>query len=169
MDATQYTKLVTSEHSSKPNFMAFVAALVQTFVDQQKLLASFSALFDVDLAVGDQLDKIGAWAGVSRNLSKVIGGVTVLDDATYRVLIKFNIAMNIWDGTVPGIYTVWWRRTAGIDHGRVLHDAPCRSSFECQLFRPKHSGYSYIRAGSGRCDCFRSGCRVLGDYRSLKA
>src|SRR6266566_1182141 len=107
MDATQYTKLVTSEHSSKPNFMAFVAALVQTFVDQQKLLASFSALFDVDLAVGDQLDKIGAWAGVSRNLSKVIGGVTVLDDATYRVLIKFNIAMNIWDGTVPGIYTVW--------------------------------------------------------------
>lgn len=34
-------------------------------------------------------------------------GVSVLDDDDYRILLKLFIAMNYWDGTVPGIYTIW--------------------------------------------------------------
>jgi len=67
-----YLKLITSEHNQKPNFMALVSLLAQAGVDQQNLLASFSDLFDVDEAVGDQLDKIGQWVGVSRNLKQAI-------------------------------------------------------------------------------------------------
>jgi hypothetical protein len=34
-------------------------------------------------------------------------GVSSLDDADYRILLKLFIAMNSWDGTVPGIYSIW--------------------------------------------------------------
>lgn len=102
-----YTSLVTSEFQTSPNFLATVSALVQAFVDQQNLLAQFPALFTVTLAVGDQLDKIGAWVGVSRYLTQDIDGVSTLTDVEYRVLILLYIAANNWDGTVPGIYAIW--------------------------------------------------------------
>jgi len=102
-----YLSKITSEHANKPMFSALVAALVQASVDQQNVLQNFAALFDVDNAVGDQLDKIGQWVGVSRNLPVAIHGVSTLDDPTYRVLVKLFIAMNSWDGTVPGIYEIW--------------------------------------------------------------
>jgi uncharacterized protein DUF2612 len=102
-----YLALVTSEHNLRPNFMAMLAAFLQPHVDQQNGMESFTDLFDVDLAVGDQLDKIGQWVGVSRNLTKVIFGLTKLDDASYRVLLKLFIAQNTWNGTVPGIYSIW--------------------------------------------------------------
>ena len=102
-----YLALVTSEHSLKPNYIAMLTALVQAQVDQQNQLSAFSSLFDVDLAVGDQLDKIGLWVGVSRSLQQPVLGVSVLDDTTYRVLLKLFIAMNAWDGTTPGIYNIW--------------------------------------------------------------
>jgi hypothetical protein len=104
---TTYLAVLTSEHNDKPNFVALVTAICQFSVDTQNLLQGFPTLFDVDLAVGDQLDKIGQWVGVSRNLNQTIMGTSVLDDPTYRVLLKLFIAMNQWDGTVPGIYNIW--------------------------------------------------------------
>jgi Protein of unknown function (DUF2612) len=87
--------------------MALVAALCQGSVDQQNQLLNFSDIFDINEAVGDQLDKLGAWVGVSRNLNQVILGVSTLPDTQYAVFLKLFIAMNSWDGTVPGIYTIW--------------------------------------------------------------
>lgn len=87
--------------------MAFVAAICQASVDQQNQLLALPDKFNIDIAVGDQLDKIGAWAGVSRNLTQEVMGISVLPDASYRVLIKLFIAQNQWDGTVPGIYSIW--------------------------------------------------------------
>lgn len=105
-NVNSYLGLVTSEHK-KPNYLAMLSAFCQAQVDQQNVMNSFSALFDVDLAVGDQLDKIGNWVGVSRNLNQSLLGVTVLPDASYRLLIKLFIAQNVWDGTIPGIYSIW--------------------------------------------------------------
>jgi hypothetical protein len=102
-----YLAVLTSEHNQKPNFVAFVSAICQPSVDAQNLLATFPVIFDLRYAVGDQLDKIGAWVGVSRNLNQMVLGVDTLDDNTYRVLIYLFIAMNTWDGTVPGIYNIW--------------------------------------------------------------
>lgn len=66
-----YTSLVTSEHQ-KPNFLATITALVQPAVDQQNMLATMPGLFDLDNAVGDQLDTVGAWVGISRYIPNAI-------------------------------------------------------------------------------------------------
>jgi hypothetical protein len=71
-NVSEYLSLITSEHNQRPNFMAWIAALCQPSVDQQNQLANFPSLFDIDVAVGDQLDKIGQWVGVSRSLPQGI-------------------------------------------------------------------------------------------------
>lgn len=130
---TDYTGLITSEHNQRPNFVATVSLTVQPIVDALNVLATVSSLLDIDIAVGDQLDKLGEWIGQSRNIliplpgvffswdtsglgwdqgnwfdpDSNINGLTVLDDASYRVLLKAKIAANHWDGTVPGAYAIW--------------------------------------------------------------
>lgn len=106
-DVNDYLALVTSEHKQKPNFIAMLTVFLQAQVDQQNQMAKFPYLFDVDLAAGDQLDKIGQWVGVSRDLKQSVLGISILPDASYRILLKLFIAMNTWDGTVPGMYTIW--------------------------------------------------------------
>ncbi|WP_144156567.1 DUF2612 domain-containing protein [Paraburkholderia sp. BCC1885] len=130
---SQYTSLITSEHNEKPRFMAMVSLLGQWAVDRQNMLASIPGLFDIDDAVGQQLDWVGQWVGVSRNLSIPLTGVyfsfdtsglgfdqgtwlgpfdpttglVSLPDNAYRTLLYAVIAANNWDGTVPGAYTAW--------------------------------------------------------------
>jgi hypothetical protein len=125
-DVTDYTGLVTSEHADKPNFMAMVGGVAQAFVDIQNQLSATPPAFDLDSAVGVQLDAVGLWVGVTRNVSTPLTGVyfsldTVglgfdqgvwqgpfdpttgvvsLDDDTYRLLIRAKIGANSWDGTL---------------------------------------------------------------------
>ncbi|MBG0865517.1 DUF2612 domain-containing protein [Burkholderia sp. 9779_493] len=125
-DQTEYTALITSEHSDKPRFMAVVSTLVQPLVDQMNLIDSMPGKFDLDVAVGDQLDTIGVWVGVSRKIRTPLTGIyfsfdiaglgfdqgtwkgpfdpdtglTVLDDDTYRLVIRAKIGANHWDGTL---------------------------------------------------------------------
>ncbi|RQZ76381.1 DUF2612 domain-containing protein [Burkholderia glumae] len=123
---TDYTGLITSEHQPRPNFMAVVTALVSPLVDAVNVLDGMPALFDLDAAIGDQLDVVGLWVGVSRNIQIPLTGVyfsldvaglgfdqgtwkgpfdpdtglTMLDDATYRLVIRAKIGANHWDGTL---------------------------------------------------------------------
>ncbi|KVU22324.1 hypothetical protein WK65_18495 [Burkholderia ubonensis] len=125
-DLNDYTALITSEHRDKPRFAATVAAVVQPLVDQMNLLASMPGKFDLDVAVGDQLDTVGLWVGVSRRIRTPLTGIyfsfdiaglgfdqgiwkgpfdpdtglTVLDDDTYRLVIRAKIGANHWDGTL---------------------------------------------------------------------
>ncbi|WP_321853109.1 DUF2612 domain-containing protein [Burkholderia cenocepacia] len=125
-DLTEYTALITSEHSDKPRFMATIAALVQPVVDQMNVLESMPSKFDLDNAVGVQLDDVGLWVGVSRKIRTPLTGIyfsfdiaglgfdqgtwkgpfdpdtglTVLDDDTYRLVIRAKIGANHWDGTL---------------------------------------------------------------------
>ncbi|WP_343726697.1 DUF2612 domain-containing protein [Burkholderia seminalis] len=125
-DLTEYTALITSKHSDKPRFMAVVSTLVQPLVDQMNLIESMPGKFDLDVAVGDQLDTIGVWVGVSRKIRTPLTGIyfsfdiaglgfdqgawkgpfdpdtglTVLDDDTYRLVIRAKIGANHWDGTL---------------------------------------------------------------------
>ena len=121
---TDYQNLVTSEHIGQPKFQATIAAAIQPLVDQINSVLSLPALFDVDVAVGQQLDFVGQWVGVSRLLNvpilsyfsfdtagfgfdqgswfgpnSPVEGIVVLDDQTYRTLIYAKIAANMWDGT----------------------------------------------------------------------
>jgi hypothetical protein len=131
-DVTTYTGLVTPQHADKPKYMAMLAAVFGCFVDQQNLLASLPEAFDLDTAVGVQLDAVGLWVGVSRDVAVPITGayfawdtpglgwdqgnwqgpfdpttgISELDDGTYRVLIKAKIGANHWDGTLPTAKTI---------------------------------------------------------------
>ncbi|UKV75135.1 DUF2612 domain-containing protein [Burkholderia vietnamiensis] len=125
-ELTDYTALITSEHRDKPRFMGTVGALVQPIVDQMNVLQSMPAKFDLDNAVGVQLDDVGLWVGVSRKIRIPLTGIyfsfdiaglgfdqgtwkgpfdpdtglTVLDDDTYRLIIRAKIGANHWDGTL---------------------------------------------------------------------
>lgn len=135
MTLQEYLNLITSEYRQKPKFVAMMAAELSLMVWIQDLLTSMVPLFDLDTAVGDQLDILGKWAGISRNINIPIPGseiyftwdgaasvgwdygiwpdsttpfaVTVLPDDVYRTLIKTKIAANHWDGTIDGAYAVW--------------------------------------------------------------
>ena len=62
-DITPYTDLITSQHAVRPNYMATIAALVQPIADEVTLLKGIPAGFDLDAAVGEQLDFVGQWVG----------------------------------------------------------------------------------------------------------
>jgi hypothetical protein len=65
--------------------------------------------FDLDYAVGAQLDFIGAQVGANRTVAfQPRAGVSpVLDDDTYRLLIKATIANNQWTGKQSALYAIW--------------------------------------------------------------
>lgn len=133
MTREEYLNLIPSANRQKPNFVETVGINVDVSVRVQELLLSMIPKFDVDTAVGDQLDIIGEWVGISRNVQVPITGVyftwdgsaevgwdygtwqpalspsevTVLPDDSYRIVLKAKIAANQWDGTTEGAYAVW--------------------------------------------------------------
>lgn len=143
MSDNVYPGLVTSQHQ-QPRFTALVAVLTQPLVDAQALLASLPAAFDVDGAVGVQLDAVGLWVGITRVLRVPLSGVyfawgvegvgwtqgiwkgpydpesglTSLPDDVFRRLIKARIAANAWNGSIPGAYDVW--ESAFADTGSII-------------------------------------------------
>jgi hypothetical protein len=75
MTLAEYLGLITSWHSTRPRFMNTVAALIQPLVDAQDMLAKLTADFDLDTAVGVQLDVVGQWIGRTRYVKQPIKGV----------------------------------------------------------------------------------------------
>ena len=133
MTTQDYLNLITSEYAGQPNFTAMISADVATMVQVQALMDSMFPIFDLSTPpVGNQLDIIGQWVGVSRNVSIPISGVfftwdataylgwdfgtwqepgettiTTLPDDAYLTLILAKIAANNWDGTTNGAYKIW--------------------------------------------------------------
>ena len=68
MTNDEYLKLITAEHSDKPKFMSTVGASIAPIVRAQELIASLPERFDLDMAIGDQLDAVGLWAGITRHI-----------------------------------------------------------------------------------------------------
>ncbi len=147
-DISKYMALVTSEHNDKPKFMALLATLVQPIADIAALLKSMPGLFDLDTAVGDQLDIVGLWVGVTREIKvplqnvyfslDTVGlgldegtlqglfdpttGLLSLPDEAYRTLLRARIASNHWDGTIPGAYSAWNALFEGTGFGILIQD-----------------------------------------------
>ena len=107
-----YLNLITSEHRGKPDFAAVITQLVLPFCDQQIGLLAMPTLYDIDVAVGVQLDAVGMWIGPTRYVTDVpsvpAGSIiTVLTDYHYRFLLRAAIISDRWDGTTPGAYAFW--------------------------------------------------------------
>lgn len=102
---------MTSEYSPgpSPQFNQWLAAVLSIANDISSCLASITQAFDLDFAIGVQLDVLGQIVGVSRtvNFQPSNGVSPILDDTTYRILLKATIAQNQWDGTIGSLYPVW--------------------------------------------------------------
>lgn len=104
-----YLGLLTSEYRNSPKLNDFLTLLLKKLDDASFCLTQMEAAFDVDNAIGVQLDAIGTLVGASRTLPfQPTGGLSpILDDATYRIYLKAKAAQNQWDGTIDGLQSVW--------------------------------------------------------------
>lgn len=125
-ELSDFTELITSEHAGATKFVATVGASVQAFVDQINVAENAYSYYDLDNAVGTQLDAVGLWVGASRliklpvnvyfsfdedsvgfdqgiwwEVGDALNVVTSLDDDLYRLFIRAKILCNMWDGTLP--------------------------------------------------------------------
>jgi hypothetical protein len=133
MSVETYTALVTSEHAHKPKFIATIEANAGLEAFIQSVLSTINPSFDLDSAVGVQLDTVGVRVGVSRFIATPLSGIyfewdnaalgwsfgiwkgvfspttglTLLPDDSYRTLIRAKIAANSWKGSIPDAYTIW--------------------------------------------------------------
>jgi hypothetical protein len=70
---TDYTTLITSEHAQQPDFIATVDLTANGAGNIAATVDSLPALFDLDAAIGSQLDVDGQWIGLSRT----VGGIPI--------------------------------------------------------------------------------------------
>lgn len=125
MNSNQYTELIAGAHRNKEKFQEWIFTLTEPLNEAREKLIEMQTLFDVETAVGDQLDAVGDRVGASRMLPVTLtdvyfalddymgigldlgvwkghydpgDGLVRLDDETFRAVIKSTILMNHWDG-----------------------------------------------------------------------
>lgn len=72
MSSKDYTPLITSQHAGQPNFVATVGLTANGVSDITAALESLPALFDLNAAIGSQLDIDGQWVGFARTVGGVL-------------------------------------------------------------------------------------------------
>ena len=104
-----YLSRITSEWRNSPKFMAFLTVLLKKFDDVSQCQVQMDQAFDLDNAIGAQLEILGSIVGASRTVAfQPSGGVSpTLDDVTYRILIKATAGKNQWDGTIDSLQAIW--------------------------------------------------------------
>lgn len=127
-----YTALITSWHATRPKFRATIETIAGPFVDLDEKNYSLIHDFDIDYAIGAQLDVVGQWVGRSRSvwqpapnpwfsldypLKGFDKGIwkgpydleeirTDLPDEVYRRVLKSKILLNSWDGTTSSLESI---------------------------------------------------------------
>ena len=128
-----YLGRITPWQSTKPNFVATVSGTLEPVVTVGAVVETLPASFDLDTAIGAQLDATGQWIGPTRNVPIPIPGtnftwgdpqrgwgqsfwkgpysqqfgITQLDDETYRRLLKAVVMSDHWDGTIPSMQAIY--------------------------------------------------------------
>lgn len=119
---------VPSQYREKDKFITFCKIFLIGLILIGDRIDSLANKYNIDEAVGKQLDDLGAWFGVSRTISipipnpffewgnqnylkgwgyapwkqpqDTIEGLTTLPDEAFRAFIKSRIALNKWDGSM---------------------------------------------------------------------
>lgn len=104
-----YQNLLTSEYRNAPKLNAFLKMMLQKYQDICQCQVSLDTAFDLDSAVGAQLDVLGVILGVGRTVPfQPSDSVSpVLDDSTYVILLKATAAINQWNGLIDSLYPIW--------------------------------------------------------------
>ncbi|QIP56819.1 DUF2612 domain-containing protein [Hafnia alvei] len=125
----RYSELIPSNQRSAPKYHLTIETITDAFSQCLDVANSLITIFDLDKAIGKQLDIIGEWAGRSRRIkapiddyfftldSPVLGfdygywknrydsefGYLDLDDVSYRTILRAKIGANNWDGTCESL------------------------------------------------------------------
>lgn len=75
MTVSEYLKLIPSQHHQKPRYAATVGALIRPLCEVDAVLQELRTAFDLDSAIGRQLDAVGVRVGRSRDLNTPLEGV----------------------------------------------------------------------------------------------
>lgn len=104
-----YLNLITSSYRSKPKFISWLTVFLEKVHDITSVLDVIDLLFDIDYATGNQLDILGRIIGQDRivNFQPSDGSSSILDDATYRTLLKAKIIKNQWKGDIVSLGPLW--------------------------------------------------------------
>nr|DAI70344.1 MAG TPA: Protein of unknown function (DUF2612) [Bacteriophage sp.] len=123
---SKYTNLISNYHRDKPRFVDHIELSIRPLTDVSTTMKGLLTAFDLDNAVGAQLDIIGEWVGRNRRIaapiedyfftldSETLGfdlgswkghytpesGIIEVDDEEYRTMLRAKIGANNWDGTV---------------------------------------------------------------------
>ena len=93
-----YLDFISPHNRGKPHFSALAEAVLSQANDLFALLASLPSAWSLEVAVGPQLETLGAWVNIPRPPNA--------SDDDYRLLLRARIAAQNWDGTnetLPGI------------------------------------------------------------------
>lgn len=105
----KYLNRIESQHRVRPRYMQHVETLLEMVDGAYDVIRNTPEKFNIDTAVGAQLDVIGNRLGVSRSVD--IPGSTYygyeLNDDEYRAFIYARIFRNHWDGTDATFQVVW--------------------------------------------------------------
>lgn len=106
---SEYVALLTSQYQTSTKFKTWLESALTLLNDFSLCADEMPSHFDLDTAVGIQLDSIGSLIGQSRTLSfePTDGSEPYLDDVTYRKILKLRAYYNYWDGQVSTIYEGW--------------------------------------------------------------
>jgi hypothetical protein len=104
-----YLNLLTSQYRNSPKLNKFLYALLKKYDDISNCQLQLDMAFDVDNAVGVQLDAVGLVEGITRVVPfQPTGGLSpILDDPTFRIYIKAKAAQNQWNGRIDGLQAIW--------------------------------------------------------------
>lgn len=113
-----YLSLLTSQYQLAPNLKQWLTVVAQLIVNSAVTVAELPNAFDIDSAIGPQLDMLGQIIGQGRIVSfqPTLGVSPKLDDKTYRILLKAKIAWNQWNGSIGSLYALWQQLFPG---GRI--------------------------------------------------
>ena len=89
--------------------MAWLVAAIDMVEDVQRFLNNLYLQYDLDHAVGAQLDSIGGRLGMPRKLPfQPSGGVSpIMPDSNYRLVLRAGIVESHFDGTIPDLYNLF--------------------------------------------------------------
>lgn len=145
--ATDYTKLLTSFYQGAPKMNAVVALICGQQGVTADVALSIPAAFDVDTAIGKQLDVVGQWVGASR--------ILLVPTDTF---FAFDIIGRGFDEAV-------WKGPYQVDQYQIsLDDASFRRYIQAMILACQWNGrYSTLHAVHGACLPAGNSAKIIDD------
>lgn len=104
----EYLLMVTSQYQNSPKFLEWLRVVIEMCKDIQDCTEQMVSAFDIDSALGNQLDILGSIIGQTRFLKfDPTESSSYLSDEDYRKVLKLRTYTNYWDGKLHSLHSAW--------------------------------------------------------------